>query len=575
MNYQLALTESEKRLRDIELALNESSIVVITDNKGTIQFANDKFCKISKYSQKEIIGSKHNIINSGHHDLNFFKEMWRTISNGIVWRGEIKNKAKDGSYYWVHTTIVPYLAGKGEPYQYIAIRHDITKRKQYEEQIELMAYYDSLTSLPNRNLLNKWVMERPLKKEDIISVLFLDLDRFKSINDNFGHDTGDLVLKEVARRLRNCLRKSDFISRQGGDEFIIILDDMYSKQDSISVATKISNQLALPYRINNNNVITSTSIGISMGTIRDDSCICSDFIETLIKHADNAMYHAKKQGGNTHCFNTPYQNHQLERYYQIEQEIKKALGQEQLSIVYQPLINLNSTEVIGVEALLRWNNPRLGKVSPLEFIPLLEEFGLIIPVSKWILKTVCNQLRIWRNNGVLLEKIAINISPIQFRDHMFAEDLKQILEEAQIEPSFLELEITEGTLLNITESTRTLKELKNLGVRISIDDFGTGYSSLSYLKQLPIDSLKIDKSFIDELDVDGKIIVNTIVNMGRNLNFTIIAEGIEKKEQLQYLKGLDCHEGQGYYWSKPLPSEDIAGIYHNSVIYRPKILKIE
>jgi diguanylate cyclase (GGDEF)-like protein/PAS domain S-box-containing protein len=557
MNYQAILNKTQKKLEDIQLALNESCIVAITDSAGVIQFANDKFCEISKYSREELIGSNQSIVNSGHHSKAFMKEFWQTIGSGMVWRGEFRNKAKDGTLYWVNTTVVPFLYENGKPYQYIAIRQDITKRKEYEENMKLMAYYDPLTSLPNRNLLTKWFSELPHKNRETLAVLFIDFDRFKSINDNFGHITGDLLLKEVAKRLSNCLRKTDFVSRQGGDEFIAILNDIEEKEEVVTIVNKISKQLSLPYEIKNDQLFTSSSIGISMSSVHGDQCDCHDFIETLITQADNAMYLAKKQGGNTYCFSTPALNSERERFYKMEYELKQALEKEQFSVVYQPLFNLSTQNIVGAEALLRWKNPRIGNVSPAEFIPVLEELGYIIPVGEWVLKTVCTQMVEWQRQGFMLSRVAINVSPVQFRHKDFVCNLESILKETGLDSNLLELEITEGTILNIVDATRILSDLKKLGVKVSIDDFGTGYSSLSYLKKLPIDTLKIDKSFIDDLDTDGEIIVNTIIHMGKNLNFNVLAEGIETEDQLDYLKLQECHEGQGYYFSKPLAGKEL------------------
>ena len=563
MDYEVELNKALQRLSDIELALNESSIVAITDNKGIIQFANDKFCKLSKYSKKELVGSNQNIVKSGYHDHEFFKELWRTIGRGEIWKGEIKNRAKDGTYYWVDTTIVPFLNEKKKPYQYISIRHDITVRKEYEEEIKQMAYYDSLTSLPNRNMLDKWVNSR-LIENNSFTVLFLDLDHFKSINDNYGHHNGDLVLKEAATRLKNCLRKSDFITRQGGDEFIIILNGVFEKNDILNIVEKINYQLNLPFQVNMKKITTSASIGISREKIiRIESIQYS--IEKLIKQADTAMYHAKDQGGNTYCFNTPNQNSELERYYQLDQEIVNGLDKKQFFIVYQPLIQLNSNKIVGVEALLRWNHPTLGSISPIEFIPMLEENGLIIPVGRWVLKSVCEQLNNWHREGIELERVSINVSPVQFRNENFVDDFREILQENQIKPNLLEIEITEGILINIDRAAKIIDDLKELGVKIAIDDFGTGYSSLNYLKRLPINTIKIDKSFIHDLDFDNEIIVNTIIYLGKQLNFTVLAEGIENSEQLSYLQEQNCNEGQGYLWSQPVTGDEIQRIYYSTL----------
>lgn len=561
MSQELELIKALQNYKDIELALNESSIVAITDNKGVIQFANEKFCKTSKYSKKELIGSKQNIVNSGYHSRDFFKKMWRTIGTGNVWKGEIRNKAKDGTYYWVDTTIVPFLNEKGKPYKYISIRHDITKRKEYEEMIKKMAFYDPLTLLPNRNALNEWINDHPLHVGDTITVIFMDIDRFKSINDNFGHRTGDMVLKEVAKRLQNCLQKNDLIVRQGGDEFIVFIKHLSDQKDIMTVVNKIKNQFTLPFFINGKKITTTTSIGISMNKLDKNEQDILNFVEVTIRQADTAMYHAKRNGGNSHCFNTSDQNTEMERYYQLEQQIKYALGRDEFHIVYQPLVNLKDEQIAGVEALLRWNNPELGSVSPAEFIPLLEEFGYIIQVGKWVLKSVCTQIKAWHDEGVKIDRASVNVSPVQFRNHNFVQTVKETLQETGLEPHLLEIEITEGTILNIQNPGEILQELRNLGVSISIDDFGTGYSSLSYLKQLPVNTIKIDKSFIDDLDINGEVIVDTIISMGKNLKYKVIAEGIEHEEQVLYLKQQDCHEGQGFFWSKPVEPNKIKDLY--------------
>jgi len=563
MNDETKLEQTERKLRDIELALNESSIVAITDNRGIIQFANDKFCEISKYSREELVGSAQNIVNSGYHPRSFFKNMWKTIGTGNVWHGEIKNKAKDGTYYWVDTTIVPFLKSNGKPYQYISIRHNITSLKNYEELIEQMAYSDPLTNLPNRNQLVKWTNEHPKTPGETVAAFFMDIDNFKSINDNYGHTAGDIVLQEIAVRLRNCIRDIDFISRQGGDEFIIILNNNDNEETVAEIAESILNQISVPISHKNAQIHTTVSIGISMGTYHE-YMDRTDFIETLVQRADTAMYHAKRQGGNYYCYNTQNQNTELFRTYELESKIKSALDNDEFFMVYQPIINLKNNQIVGMESLLRWNNQKLGLVSPGEFIPILEKQWLIVPVGSWILKTVCMQMKEWQDQGIFFERISVNVSPIQLKNRNFIKDLKQILEDTQIEPSYIELEITESTILEVKNSAKIFKDLQELGIKISIDDFGTGYSSLSYLKKLPINTLKIDKSFIDDLDRNGEILANTIINMGKNLGFRVIAEGIESMEQLAYLKQQTCDEGQGYYFSKPVKSEEITKLFSQS-----------
>jgi len=564
MNYKNELNSVLKKLKDIEFALNESAIVAITDQKGKIQFVNDKFCEVSKFSREELIGADHRIINSGYHDKAFMKNLWRTIGNGEVWRGEFKNKAKDGTYYWVDTTIIPFLNKKGKPYQYIAIRYDITKKKEIEKEMERMAYIDTLTGVPNRNSLNKYISQYvSTKRYSQLAILFLDLDRFKSINDHYGHYIGDLLLEEVGKRLKKCVPNENNIFRQGGDEFIIILENVQNQQEVVSIAQSIVESLSMPYYISNRRIITSTSIGISISPKMNISHENPHLIESLIKQADTAMYHSKSKGGNRYCFNNEKQNSELEIYYKMEHELMKPSVMQEFYLVYQPIVNLQTNKIIGFETLLRWNNSQLGQVPPSKFIPILEENGEIITVGTWVMKTACRQMKNWLNRGLPLERISVNVSPAQYNSKDFVKDVMKILEETNLDPEFLELEITEGMLLNVEEALITLKELKKLGVTISIDDFGTGYSSLSYLKHLPIDKMKIDQSFIKTLNKDGEIIVDTIITMAKNLNFTVTAEGIENLDQLSYLAMKQCHEGQGYYFSRPLPAEEVEAILKN------------
>lgn len=563
MTKSAQLDETLKKLRDIEFALNVSTIVSITDKDGVIQFANDKFCEISGYSREELIGKKQSLVNSGYHPKSFFRNLWNTIQSGKVWRGEIKNKAKDGSHYWVDTTIVPFLNERGEPYQYISIRHDITTRKKYEEYIESMAYFDSLTKLPNRNQLSKWVERHVHLKAagKSFTVLFLDIDHFVAINDNFGHYIGDRVLQEIAARIRKNLRKTDFASRQGGDEFIIILANNDQEEEAEQIAENLLQSIRAPFNVEDKEITITASIGICHETFGSTILNGKHFIDSLIRKADIAMYHTKKKGGNGYHFSTPYQNIEMERSFLIEQNVNHALKNDEFYIVYQPIVNLRNNQMIGVESLLRWHHPELGHISPGEFIPILERTGQIVQVGRWILWTVCNQMKLWQTKGIFLEKVSVNVAPVQLKDPNFVQDLQKILNETELDASYLELEITEGTIIEIENAVQLLKQLQQLGVKISIDDFGTGYSSLSYLKKLPIDTLKIDKSFINDLDRDGKIIVNTIISMSKNLRYRVVAEGIETKEHLEYLKQQKCHEGQGFYFSKPMKHDEIPKIY--------------
>lgn len=563
-HFEYKFKEALKKLNDIELALNESSIVAITDSRGFINHVNDKFCEISKYERHELLGQDHRIINSKHHSSLFFKELWSTIRSGKVWHGEIKNKAKDGSYYWVDTTIVPFLDERGKPYQYVSIRNDITKRKAYEEKIKQMAYYDPLTNLPNRYWLNKQLKKLLLSRDspELLAILFLDLDRFKSINDTLGHHHGDVLLRRVAERLKKCIPSSDFISRHGGDEFILVLHTLKTVEEIEEMTEQIVKEMSLPFYIDGDKVLTSTSVGISLFSKECQQHIipkdADELIDRLIKQADIAMYVAKRNGRNTYEMSSSSSNERIIKTISMENELKYALERHEFQLVYQPLIDLKTSDVIGAEALIRWNSAKFGTVYPNEFLPILEEVGLIVPVGKWVLEEACKQMKAWTGLNSKASKIGVNVSPIQLKSSRFVTEMEQILQKTGLEPHFLELEITESVIQNSQESKKVLNRLRSLGIKVAMDDFGTCYSSLSYLKHLPINTLKIDKSFIDDLDEVGKVLVETIIQMGKKLNFDLTAEGIENKEQLQFVTEQGCHIGQGYIFDKPLSPEEMS-----------------
>ncbi|MGG0333135.1 putative bifunctional diguanylate cyclase/phosphodiesterase [Priestia aryabhattai] len=563
-HFEYKFKEALKKLNDIELALNESSIVAITDSRGFINHVNDKFCEISKYERHELLGQDHRIINSKHHSSLFFKELWSTISSGKVWHGEIKNKAKDGSYYWVDTTIVPFLDERGKPYQYVSIRNDITKRKAYEEKIKQMAYYDPLTNLPNRYWLNRQLKKLLLDGEspEQLAILFLDLDRFKSINDTLGHHHGDELLRRVAERLKKCIPSSDFISRHGGDEFILVLHTLKTVEEIEEMTEQIVKEMSLPFYVDGDKVLTSTSVGISLFSKKYQQKIvpkdADELIDRLIKQADIAMYVAKRNGRNTYEMSSSSSNERIIKTISMENELKYALERNEFQLVYQPLIDLKTSGVIGAEALIRWNSAKFGTVYPNEFLPILEEVGLIVPVGKWVLEEACKQMKAWTELNSKASKIGVNVSPIQLKSSRFVAEIEQILQKTGLEPHFLELEITESVIQNSQESKKVLNRLRSLGIKVAMDDFGTCYSSLSYLKHLPINTLKIDKSFIDDLDEVGKVLVETIIQMGKKLNFDLTAEGIENEEQLQFVTEQGCHIGQGYIFDKPLSPEEMS-----------------
>ncbi|MGG3797860.1 EAL domain-containing protein [Metabacillus fastidiosus] len=550
------LEKTIKELADFKFALDQSSIVAITNNKGEITNVNDKFCEISKYSKEELIGEDHRILNSGHHPKSFFKNMWKTIGSGKVWIGEVKNRAKDGSFYWVKTTIIPFVNSNNIPYQYIAIRQDITEQKEIAEQILYNAYHDNLTGLRNRHGfredISDWIEEN--RETGKMAVFFLDLNRFKYINDTLGHNVGDQILKAVSNRLYNHLNEKADLYRFGGDEFIIVVKN-HSVEEVEQFAKDIMSLFLDPFYIGKERHYLTSSFGVSLFP-RDGQ----DF-DTLIKKADTAMYLAKEKGHNAVQFYTVEMSENMKKTMKLEKALRQAIDQEQFILYYQPQIDVKTQKMIGVEALIRWEHPTLGMVPPNEFIPLAEETGLITPITEWVLRTACRQSCKWQEEGIKPLRMGVNISPYLFKANL-VNMVKQILDDTGLDPSYLELEITESIMQAAEITTPILNQLKSLGVRLSIDDFGTGYSSLAFLRYFPIESLKIDRSFIDEIEKDNGVIVKTIIDMATHLNLNVVAEGIETKEQLDFLSELDCDEGQGYLFSRPLPISQMDELLH-------------
>ena len=433
------------------------------------------------------------------------------------------------------------------------VGRDITERKKAEKTIQYMAFFDSLTGLPNRNQFRNHLNEVLTKQVDkMLAVLFLDLDRFKIINDTKGHTVGDSILQMVANRLADTVSNEGIVSRQGGDEFIILLDDI-DKESAAHLAQKILAEFVKPLEVNGQEFFVTPSIGISLYPVDGMD------VETLIKNADTAMYQAKERGKNNFRFYSSNLNGISVRKMELENGLRKALEQNQLLLHYQPQVSLTTGELVGIEALIRWQHPLHGLIPPSEFIPLAEETGLIVPIGKWVLREACKQRKAWEAIGLHNFPIAVNVSVRQFEDDHLIDYISELLNEVGLDGGHLELEITESIMQNLENSTIILNQLKDLGVLLSIDDFGTGYSSLSYLRYLPIDKIKIDKSFVDDIIYHSNqgIMVKTIIDMGINLNFAVIAEGIETDEQLHFLKENECKVGQGYFFSKPISAEQM------------------
>ncbi len=655
-------------------AIGKLALVSVTDRAGIITEANKTFCKISKYSENELIGQNHRILNSGVHPKSFFEEMWATIVSGHIWHKEICNKSKDGGLYWVDSTIIPFKDNDGIISSYISIRVDISarkrkelqlterlkersclyaihrdmvqelsldklckkiikhltlamqfpelaacrielyreyyvsdnyhddlsqsisakikingtvygqvnvfytedkpfllpdeqnlinfiavdlsrwcERKNHEQNISHMASHDVLTGLPNRALLQDRItqaIEFNQRHHGMAAVLFIDLDNFKNINDTFGHDVGDLLLKKVGARLLSSIRSGDTVARQGGDEFIVILP--YIKETSVveMVAQKILDMLSKPYQVNVHEFHVTCSIGVALYPEHGrDAC-------TLLKHSDTAMYHAKTLGRNICHFFTEEMSHDAMENHRLINQLRCSLKTNELSLHFQPIVD-NNNNLTSLEALLRWQNTEQGMIPPSRFIPLAEESGLILPLGDWVIRSVCLQINAWENKGYEKPRVAINLSAKQLQQKNFVKSIQNILNETGIAAQNLILEITESLLMKDTlDVTNTLHQLSEMGFTIAIDDFGTGYSSLSYLKHYPVDKLKIDRSFVQDIiqDDNDLAIVAATIAMAHSLGIKVIAEGVETKDQLSLLVEKGCDLYQGYYFGKPSPA---------------------
>lgn len=541
---------------------NTAEGVVITNAERHIIEINAAFSDITGYHRTEALGKNPSILKSGEHDNAFYDKMWSNINKRGRWSGEIYNRRKNGEVFPAWQTISEVRNHAGEITHYVSVFSDISELKKSQEKISFLAYHDSLTNLPNRVLL-KERLDQAIKHADrdgrSFTLMYMDLDNFKNINDSMGHAEGDQLLVDVANNLRSILREKDTIGRLGGDEFILLFDDIDSPAQAGLMAEKILKHIQQPIKLSNNIVNISASIGICM--YPEDG---SDAGE-LWRNSDAAMYRAKHLGRNSYNFYTEELTRKASERMQIESDLRHALSNNEFVLYYQPQIDTESHKIIGAEALIRWIHPKHGMIPPDQFIPVAEETGLILDIGEWVLEQAAWQAKTWLDQGMDIGAVAVNIAGPQITKEDLTEKVKSVLKRHNLPPKHLALELTETFIMTNEQTIRHLQQLSELGIELAIDDFGTGYSSLSYLKKLPIDKLKIDKSFIGDIpiDTDDMAICRTIIALSENLGLCVLAEGVETMEQSNYLKQYGCTLVQGYGYSKPLPASELEAFYHH------------
>lgn len=561
-----AASERQKHQAEQELRLLSTAVataanaIFITDRDGKIQWTNDAFRSLSGYSAAELGHRTPSILKSGLQAPPFYEELWRTILAGSVWSGEIVERRKDGTLYTVQQTVTPIRDQEGAITHFVVIHEDITRRKEAEGRVEHLAYHDAMTGLPNRALFLDRLAQavsHAKRNRRLVAVMFVDLDRFKLINDTLGHAAGDRLLKEIAARLQARLRATDSIARLGGDEFALILTDLPSTDDAARVANTLLRALARPLRLEGQDIHPTASIGVTIYPLDDPEG------KRLLENADIAMYRAKSEGRNRCAYFTPAMHAEARARRDLEASIHQGIVDQQFVLHFQPQVDLRTRGLVGMEALVRWQHPTRGLLMPAEFLPVAESSGLILPLSDYIIRNACVQYRKWQALAAPRVRLAINISASHLRNDLLVKTVTESLRETQLDPQRLELEFTETALIrDESVAARVIGQLARLGVLFSIDDFGTGYSSLKYLKQLAVQKLKIDQSFVRNLpfDPDDATIVRATIALGHQLGLRVIAEGIETADQCHFLAENGCDEGQGYYFFRPLDAQAMGAV---------------
>ncbi len=576
-NEQLRQEIAERKRAEETLKLasqiieSSNEAILITNVKGQTVQVNQAFCRITGYSRKEILGKGPSIFTSGHLDSRSYQEIWESLTRRGEWKGEVWDRRKNGEVYPRLLSLSAVKDDAGDVSHYVGIFSDITKIKQTEERLQRLAHYDPLTGLPNRILFHDRLQQalvQAKRRKRIVAIMLLDLDRFKNINDTLGHRFGDQVLVAVAERLTGCLRSTDTAARLGGDEFVAVLPEVSDTHGAAKVAGKIIEVLSKPFILDGREVFVTTSMGITV--YPDDGAK----VGRLLQNADTALYCAKEQGKNHFQFFSRAMNVSVLKRLNLEHTLRAAMSGNKLLLCYQPMVDLNTGRVVAAEALLRWRHPSLGAVSAGKLIPVAEETGLIIPIGEWVLHTACAQNKSWQKMGLPPMRVAVNISGRQLKQSNLVDNVLRILDQTDLDPKYLEMELTESVMMEEADSTISmLADLKRNGISVSVDDFGTGYSSLSYLRNFPVDKLKIDQSFLSEISSSHyeQEIVKAILAVAHSLQLEVIAEGVETNEQLRFLKNHGCDQAQGYYLCRPVPVNRLTKLMREDKITLPPI----
>ncbi|MEW6761205.1 MAG: EAL domain-containing protein [Pseudomonadota bacterium] len=552
--------QAEEKLRLAATVLEHiADGVMVLDAYGRIIATNPAFTQITGYTEYEALGQHSSLTRASggkqHHD-GFYQQLWTDLADTGFWRGEIWGTRKNGEVYLEWLTVSAVRDHEDQVTHYVCVFSDITKVKESQDKLDHLAHHDPLTALPNRLLFHdrlQHAMVRAAREHEQLAVLFIDLDRFKNVNDTLGHHVGDELLKQVAGALSGCLREGDTLARLGGDEFIVLLEDVDGAFGAGHVAGKLVNLFEQPFTVSGHELFVTASVGISL--FPQDA----EDVHMVVRNADVAMYQAKARGRNGYQFYSPSMSGEGLERLRLEALLRRAIDKQEIFLHYQPQVEIDTGRLVGVEALVRWQNPELGLVAPSRFIPVAEDMGFIKPLGQWVLAEACRQMVSWDKAGLAVPKIAVNLSVRQFERGSIAEHVSSVLREAGLGPGRLQLEVTESVIMHAGDALQLVSDLDAIGVGLAIDDFGTGYSSLAYLKQLPVQTLKIDRSFIKDISTDAndEAIAVAIIQLGKSLNLSVIAEGVENEEQAAFLLRHGCRHAQGYLYSRPVGPADI------------------